>query len=105
MVPKKVSELVGGEVLAQDVYDLRGSMILAKATKLTPQFISMLRNRGIPQVLIQSNDPELIKAFEEKRNSRLARVNKVFSSCDNDVMINAIRDSVLDYYKNNFVEF
>ena len=93
MLRKKLSELEEGTVLADDVKDDSGRLLIVKGTRLSESLISRLQRIGVIFVYIESEenfsltDEEDDHLFEKEFQEIEARVNKKFEAfCEHPVM-------------------
>jgi hypothetical protein len=65
-----------GAVLAADVLDGQGSVLVAKGTELTGPVLRALERRGIDRLRVRDENvpPELLAAERERASLRLARL-------------------------------
>ncbi|MBI4244365.1 MAG: hypothetical protein HY606_09775 [Planctomycetes bacterium] len=105
MIPKDLSDVQEGDVLAQNVMDFTGNLLVNKGAKLTQQLILQLQSRGIRKVIIESNDPEALKLFEDQKAQSISKIEKIFTDFEGNNSLMELKKAVISYYKNNYVDF
>ena len=82
----ELDDAVAGMVLADDVLDGQGGVLLPQKTALTDALLTSLRRRGIDTVYVVNDDisEEELNAERQRVQRRLARL---FRKCQDDRMI------------------
>jgi hypothetical protein len=93
IVEKKLVEVEAGAVLAADVLDAHGEVLLAKGTGLTSSHLQLLRRRGVESVSVYSEDelpPRPGELLAAQLAAYLERQERVFSKVRGDPRMAAL---------------
>lgn len=91
-----VDDAVAGMVLADDVLDARGGVLLPKATALTDAMLTALQRRGIDTIHVVNDaiSEEELRAERERVQQRLA---KLFRKCGSDRTAGILLQRITEY--------
>jgi hypothetical protein len=92
----ELDDAVAGMVLAEDVLDGQGGILLPQKTALTDALLTSLRRRGIDTVHVVNDDisEEELNAERQRVQRRLARL---FRKCQDDRICGILLQQVTEY--------
>ena len=96
-------EAVGGMLLAQEVSDDRGNLLVAKNTVLTPALISSLQAHGVTRVTVEDEIGGIpAKTYSEQelagiRSECRMELEKRFAHTPVDAMMQALFHAILNF--------
>lgn len=91
----QISDVGPGVVLARDLKDSGGSLILSKGKELSKAMIERLARMNIQEVAIEGEDPE----SAEKMREKLAKLKHRFEGHEQDPFMSEIERIVREYFE------
>ena len=95
-----LAQVCPGRILAEDVLDARGNLILKQGTLLTESVLNSLPRYKIQtlSVVDDENDPveDVVDDSVTKRQTQ-ERLDKLFRNASDDVATRSLRDWVIEY--------
>lgn len=120
ITPVSIDDLQAGMIVARDVIDQRGAMLMQNGAALTSQMIEILKKRGIEEVLITTPEEEskrratqaleaatirarretaLTAKATEKLNIALAMLDEQFMGMNEDEIMVAVKTAAVEYWQ------
>ncbi|MEW5770238.1 MAG: hypothetical protein AB1831_07710 [Pseudomonadota bacterium] len=92
-----IDQVEPGMVLASDLHDARGAVMLAAGTHLGESHLAALRRRGVRQAEIEVHETLSAAEREARRRDTLARLSHLFRGMGDGGEINDLYQSILEY--------
>ncbi|MCM8774095.1 MAG: hypothetical protein NC820_05115 [Candidatus Omnitrophica bacterium] len=103
IIKKRIDDLKEGVVLAKDIVNENGLLLVAKGTFLDEKLLSLLKDRGVKWVYVNVNikelDQPLPKELEEECRNIEERIEKKFKEFDDHYVMRKIANSAKEYLK------
>ncbi|MCM8824076.1 MAG: hypothetical protein NC822_05345 [Candidatus Omnitrophica bacterium] len=103
IIKKRIDDLKEGVVLAKDIVNENGLLLVAKGTSLDEKLLSLLKDRGVKWVYVNVNirelDQPLPKELEEEYKNIEERIDKKFKEFGDHYVMQKIAHSAKEYLK------
>ncbi len=96
----RTDQLQSGMVVAKDIIDITGKLLVAKGVTLSEQLIPRLNQRGVDLVWVESDEEEVPLSPEEiegiKKNIA-EDLDKRFRLVAQDPIMNGLKEKIFEY--------
>lgn len=92
-----IHAIASGQVLAADVFDGRGGLLLSKGMRLSPEHVELLERRGVLTVSIVDGEADAdgppAEPGTDDFETAIERVDHMFEGLDDDPVMKAIHEA------------